>query len=81
MATLPNVVFNVSLAVLLLLHFKFNTLPGKVCSWGASAEFINLESRRKFIRLGDVNIGVSLYMTGTFSDKLRYVGVEQLSQV
>ena len=71
----------VTLAVLLLLDFK-PSRPGNVCSWGASAYFrSNGEGRRRFIRLGDVNIGAILYMTKPNVDERKYVGVEQKSQV
>ena len=71
----------VSLAVLLLLDFK-PSRPGNVYSWGASAYLrSNGEGRRRFIRLGDVNIGASLYLTKTNVDERGYAGVEQKSQV
>ena len=70
-----------SLAILLLLDFKPSTVPGKDCSWGASAYFAKSGPDKKFIRLGEVNIGVSLSMTGRSCHELRYVGTEQLSQV
>ena len=73
---------SVILAVLLLLDFEPSTIPGKDCSWGASADFrpLGSGSDRRFIRLGDVNIGASLSLTEQ-SSQLRYTGIEQLSQV
>ena len=70
----------VSLAVFILLDFKFSAVPGKVYSWDASDHSTKFGSRKKYICLGDLNIGVTLEMT-SFGDKLKYRGVEQLSQV
>ena len=71
----------VSLAIFLLLGFKSITLHEKGYSSGASAYIAHLGSGKKFICLGDINVGVILSMTGDSCQKLRYDGIEQLSQV
>ena len=68
----------VCVAVILLLDFSLSSVPGKRCSWAASAYKV---SQKKYIRLRDVNIGASLSLTERDSGHLRLPGLEQYPRV
>ena len=69
------------LVVLLLHNFKPSTIRGNVFYTERSVHPTNLGSRRRYIRLRDVNIGANLRMTSPMLDRLNYVGNDQLAQV